>query len=112
MNPIDLILPDGSAVYNRLFRTTDPAYLTQDVLAVRLPNGRMIDAGWFPEHDPAGSYLITISGREGSLINELPAPDADTVKKYVELLASVYSEEAINVAASGAVQDARFEVAA
>jgi hypothetical protein len=60
MNPINPRVPEGSKVYSFLYRTTDPEYLTQDVLTVSLPSGFYIDVGWFPEHDPNGCYVIRV----------------------------------------------------
>jgi hypothetical protein len=35
-----------------------PDELSQDLLTVVLPNGVMIEVGWFPENDPSGSFHI------------------------------------------------------
>jgi hypothetical protein len=38
----------------------DLPLLTQDMLEVELPNGVIIDVGWYPEHDPNGEYGIAV----------------------------------------------------
>jgi hypothetical protein len=52
------LLPPGSVVKGSLPETQDPAELVSDMLEIDLPDGRTIDAGWVPEHDPAGSYRV------------------------------------------------------
>jgi hypothetical protein len=38
-----------------------PENLTQDLVAVKLSNGVFIYVDWLPEHDPAGSYHLTVA---------------------------------------------------
>ncbi len=41
-----------------LYEADDPADLGQDMIEVRLANGITIDAGWYPEGDRTGSYVV------------------------------------------------------
>jgi len=46
------------AVRGEVHPPHDVASLTQDMLEVELPGDVFIDVGWYPEHDPAGGYVI------------------------------------------------------
>ena len=52
------LLPPGSVVKGTLPSTQDVAELVSGMLEIGLPDGRTIDVGWVPEHDPAGSYRV------------------------------------------------------
>lgn len=105
MTTINLELPVGSAVYNRLYRATDPAYLTQDLLSARLPNGFMIDVGWFPEHDPNGAYILSVFDPWDEIIAEHSTRSVDEVKQWVEWLSSHYYRKTVNIPSSASMND-------
>ncbi len=50
----------NAAIRGDLHPPNDLALLTQDMLEVELPNGVIIDVGWYPEHDPNGEYGIAV----------------------------------------------------
>jgi hypothetical protein len=60
--PIDLKLPGDITVSGELLDDYSqcPEMLTQDILQVCLPTGEVIDVGWWPEFDPAGSFHIVV----------------------------------------------------
>jgi len=60
MKPVDIRLPPGAEVANYIYAQMDLEDLTQDLVAVRLPNGYFVDAGWYPEHDPNGRYVVRV----------------------------------------------------
>ena len=93
MTPIRPRVPEGAEVYSSLYRTTDPEYLTQDVLAISLPNGFQIDVGWFPEHDPEGHYVIRVFYQYWDAQKILPVRvnTVDEVLQVVESLADRFS---------------------
>lgn len=93
MIPVNLRLPPKSEVYNFLYRSTDPAYRTQDVLTVRLANGIYIDVGWYPEHDPNGAYelQIFVESPNHLLGQPLLIKDIDQLIQTVEYLSAHYS---------------------
>jgi len=99
MNPVHLNLPDGSKVYNFLYRTRNLAYLTQDVLTVELPNGYCVDVGWFPEHDPAGSYHISVFWQfwDHQKISPIKTKSLDEVIATVENLARTFNRQTVSV---------------
>jgi hypothetical protein len=96
MKPVDLNLPDGCELYNKLYRTSNPDYLVQDILVVRLLNGFVIDVGWFPEHDPNGNYVIVVADGKDDELREIRAKSADEVRQYVEFLAARYADAVIH----------------
>ncbi len=102
MNAIKPRVPDGSKVYSFLYRTTDPEYLTQDVLAISLPSGFYIDVGWFPEHDLKGEYVIRVFFRQWE--NEQIAPirvrTVDDLVPAVELLAERFNAAVVSTSNS------------
>jgi hypothetical protein len=90
MEPVKLNLPaDARVLFNSLYRSSNPAFLTQDVLAVRLSDGSVIDVSWYPEYDPSGAYTIT--RYHGSWDNQIEAlhqrRDIDQVIRDVQRLA-------------------------
>ena len=62
MTPIDLdfIRELGVLVKGEIFDSHNPDVLLQDLLEIELPDGKIIDVGWYPEHDPTGRYRITL----------------------------------------------------
>jgi hypothetical protein len=97
MMPIKPRVPEGARVYSVLYRTADPEYLTQDVLAVSLPTGFYIDVGWFPEHDPEGCYLIRVFYEYWDAQQILPVQvkTVDEVVQVVESLANLFCRDAV-----------------
>src|SRR5665213_648822 len=63
MNTINLSfleMNSGVTVKGELFDSKNSIVLSEDLLEISLPSGRNIDVGWYPEHDPSGSYRITL----------------------------------------------------
>jgi hypothetical protein len=52
--------PVNCQVIGSLYESDDPSELGQDMLEVILENGILIDAGWYPEGDPSGCYVISV----------------------------------------------------
>ena len=82
MNAAKLQIRDGVVVYNNLDLTTDPEYLTQDVLAVELATGFWINVGWFPQHNLEGRYLIRVFYQDWN-DQRIPPIEAKTVDQVV-----------------------------
>ncbi len=55
---IPLTVPQGSLVHNFLYPDLQAEDLSEDLVHVVLPNGIVIDAGWFPHADPNGHFVI------------------------------------------------------
>ncbi len=97
MNAIKPRVPAGAKVYSFLYRTTDPEYLTQDILAVTLPNGFYVDVGWFPEHDPTGRYVIRVFYQywDAQYISPVEVATVDEVVLTVERLADQFNSDVV-----------------
>jgi hypothetical protein len=97
MNPVKPQVPEGANVYSSLYRTANPEYLTQDVLAVSLPSGFYIDVGWFPEHDPEGSYVIRVFYQYWDAQRILPVrvKTVDEVLQVVGSLAVCFNSDTV-----------------
>lgn len=83
MKPIDLSFlsayPDV-IVKGEIFNSKDPIVLSEDLLEIELPSGRIIDVGWYPEHDPEGAYRILLyRGHTGFPLDERHATEIDDV---------------------------------
>ena len=102
MSPIRPRVPEGSNVYSFLYPTTDPEYLTQDVLAVSLPSGFYIDVGWFPEHDPNGYYFIRVFYQywDAQYIRPIRVKTVEEVVVAVEVLAGRFNSEVVSTCSS------------
>jgi hypothetical protein len=57
-SPIEIRVPQGATIANCLSGDLTCAELGQDLVYISLKNGYSIDVGWFPEHDPAGKFLV------------------------------------------------------
>ena len=59
--PIDLeSVPVARLVTHHLVASKDLGCLSGDLVFIELPNSVSIDISWYPEHDPSGSYVITM----------------------------------------------------
>jgi hypothetical protein len=54
------LLPPGSVAKGSLPATQEVVELVSGMLEIDLPDGRTIDVGWVPEHDPAGAYRVVV----------------------------------------------------
>ena len=90
MEPVIFNLPDDATVlFNHLHYAMTPAELDSDLVAIELPNDRVIDVSWSPAHKPIGKYTVTVF-RE-SWENQEYQVEADSiaeVKQYVEFFAA------------------------
>lgn len=113
MDPLKLDLPADSQFTNRLYASKDAGYLLQDLVVVRLPNGVIIDAGWYPEHDPEGEYVIRVySPNWSEQIGPLVTTNRPLeVREIVEDLAKRFSKGVTSWSASSGTlsQDFRDE---
>lgn len=55
---VPIPIPTGARIYNRLYRDPSIHDLDQDLLTIAFENGRFVDVGWYPEHDPQGAYIV------------------------------------------------------
>ena len=61
----------------------EPDYLGEDMLDVVLENGMMVHAGWYPESDPNGRYVVQVAnGLE--IMERSETPSADEACRIVE----------------------------
>jgi hypothetical protein len=103
VSDLKLYLPVGSDSSVYIDYDSDFDEFDQDVVNVRLPNGVYIEAGWFPENDPDGSFLIRVFAG-GDEINESTADDVTQLKSTIESLAYIYSQAFVMSAKSGSVE--------
>lgn len=90
MSPIRLNLPEeAKIIFNALYATDKPSYLTQDLLAIELPGKVFIDVGWYPENNPAGEYQIVVfrDSSDNLLVEPIVSGDLSKVIDSVEALA-------------------------
>ncbi|MFI5386508.1 MAG: hypothetical protein ACHQ50_10360 [Fimbriimonadales bacterium] len=74
--------------YNHLYENMPIDWREEDLLFVRLPNGNVIDVGWYPACDPKGRFKITLSDPAQNQIDSIRMLDLDQVVGAVEGLAS------------------------
>jgi hypothetical protein len=60
MNSITLNVPAAAVVKGELLCQYSIQDLDQDILEVELPNGVVIDVGWFPQYDPKGHFRLSV----------------------------------------------------
>lgn len=80
-------------VVGRLYYSNDPRDLGEDMLDVSLPNGLLISAGWFPEGDPDGEYVVTVSAGLDVVGPPYRTKDVNEARVHVESLAKIYSDD-------------------
>lgn len=84
-------LPPGyKLIVNSLYDSTDPACLTADLMLVELSMGMFLDVSWCPEHDPSGSYYVTIFKGD----KEYGELRASTAKGALEIVESMTANDA------------------
>jgi hypothetical protein len=96
-------VPGAKVVFNSLYDSKDPGCLTQDLLLVTLPTKMFVDVSWFPEHDPSGTYVVSVF-RGGQQIREVDAKSAFDAVKLVGQLAYEFSKDIGNVSASTSME--------
>jgi hypothetical protein len=73
MNVLSPRLPPGAReMFNALYPTREPRYLTDDLYSVELPGDVFINVGWFPENDPSGAYEVCFY--KGQFENQIGPP--------------------------------------
>jgi hypothetical protein len=98
MTPIDIKIPGGAEVASGLYVGMELEDLTQDLVTVRLPNGYFIDMGWYPEHDPAGQYVVRVFWQfwdRQVLDSPYTTPGLDRAVLAVETLAERFSRSQV-----------------
>ena len=61
MNRIPISIPvPGAQVTGELYDAYAPEDLDQDLLQVALPNGLVIDVGWYPGGDSSGAFKVVV----------------------------------------------------
>ena len=98
MNPLQLDLPENSVFTSRLYPSLDPGFLLEDLVVVELHNGIIIDAGWYPEHDPEGEYVVRVYSPNWSeqIGPAARARDPLAVREIVEGLAKNYTKDVVS----------------
>lgn len=91
MIPLVPKLPSGSRVlYNALYPTKEPSFLTDDLFLAELSGGIFVDVGWFPESDPDGAYEVIF--HRGNFEERIAPPfesvDLAQVVEYIERMAA------------------------
>jgi hypothetical protein len=104
MNPISIRIPAGAEIANYLYPDLELADRTQDIVTVRLPTGYYVDAGWYPEHDPNGRFVIRVfrdAWDDQRLSNPIETRDIPELVSAVEWLADYYSRTQIFTSHAG-----------
>jgi hypothetical protein len=92
-------VPAARVIVNSLYDCKQAGFLTQDLLLVELPGRTFIDVSWFPEHDPAGAYTVTVF-RGHNQIHDVETKSAYEAVSLVENLANAFSTAVGNVSCS------------
>ncbi len=100
LNPNLSSAPGAKLVVNSLYDSTEPGFLTQDLLLVELPSHAHIDVSWIPEHDPSGAYYVTVF-RGNDQLAEVKTKTAVGALTSVESLAKQFTEQSGRASHSG-----------
>jgi hypothetical protein len=99
LTPNLCLTPGARVVGNTMYDGKDPRALTQDLMLVELSNHTYIDVSWFPEHDSAGAYFVSVI-RAREKLHEIETKSSVEALFAVEALAVVFSEIVGNVSCS------------
>ncbi|HVC94628.1 MAG TPA: hypothetical protein VND64_13095 [Pirellulales bacterium] len=93
MNKITPDLPkkSGCTVTGFLYDSDDPCDLGQDMVEVETPTGVLIEAGWYPEGDAAGSYRIAATRGLSYVLPPTYTRDVREAAGMIEKLACAFS---------------------
>lgn len=94
--------PRGAKVSSDLYPEMGSDELTQNIAVVSLPNGITIEVGWFPEHDPAGSFRVEVCRGFGVYFEREGIKDAYDVAELVGELGDRFAGDGTTLAASEA----------
>lgn len=61
MRSITPKFPKDFEVIGFIYSDSEPRNLGEDMLEVVLPNGILVDVGWYPEGDPQGRYRVSVT---------------------------------------------------
>jgi len=86
----------AKVVVNSLYDCQDPGFLVQDLLLVELPGKTYIDVSWFPEHDPAGAYIVSVF-RGHNQLADLETKSPHDAIRIVERWAAILSRPVANL---------------
>ena|SRR5271166_5071768 len=87
MKQLTVNIPGATVSYNYLYENMPLDWREEDLLFVRLPNGDVIDVGWYPACDPAGRFKVTLSDSVQNQIDTIRVTELDQVVDAVEGLA-------------------------
>ena len=87
-------------VIGSLYESDDLSELGQDMLEIILANGILIDAGWYPEGDPNGCYVISVTRGLDEMAEARRTTDASDAAKIVGEQIDAFSGAALQTAGS------------
>jgi len=90
------VIPEIPAVLNctltgYLYDSDDPADLGQTMVEVATTNGILIEAGWIPDGDPNGSYVVTVTDGMRAVYRPYKTTDIREAAKKIESWAAFFS---------------------
>lgn len=87
MTQLKINIPHAVVTYNYLFDQMPLEWREEDLLFVKLPNGNVIDVGWYPACDPNGKFKITLSDSAQNPIDITRTSELDQLIEIVGGLA-------------------------
>jgi hypothetical protein len=88
MNQIPIDIPGAQVTYNYLYENMPVDWREEDLLFVKLPNGCVIDVGWYPACDPDGWFKITLSDSAQNEIEAIKLRELERVRDAAQRLAT------------------------
>jgi hypothetical protein len=87
MKTVSLSLPADCEVVGELYDSPDPAARGEDMIEVHLPNGVVIDAGWYPEGAQDGAYRVALYLGSERLTPNFRTRDINAAAKRIQEVA-------------------------
>ena len=101
MNAIPFSIPANyGQVFGAVYTSNNPDDLSEDMLDVLLPNGLLVCAGWYPDSDPNGEYVVTLTNCGRQIIRPIHTKSPHTALLAVLDLVDQYRWRSLNLSQS------------
>jgi hypothetical protein len=110
--PIDFPGEWNCTVSGAIVASDSAADLSEDMIEVLLPNGFLVSAGWAPDSDPSGEYVVTVTSDMRQLIEPFKTTSVlEAIQEVRERVGAFYYRRTCNVSQSQVSDGIEFKYA-
>jgi hypothetical protein len=100
MSQISIAVAGAHIAYNYLYDNMPMEWRDEDLFFAKLPNGHVIDVGWYPACEPNGWFKITLSDGEQNEIDSKRVVELDRLAGLIERMAAKSRDEILRTTSS------------